>query len=179
MATFRERLPSKRDLLLVGAACAVPIYSWAIVAFLQKLPSWLLFVSISEIVGAFSYSQLFAFFESALFLLGLIAAAVVLPGQLLRDRFAVQAGTIALLSSGWAVVLQQMAANLPSWSPQTFAALGGLYLLSIGVACILIHRFAVLETGVRVFIERLTVLLYLYAPLTAASVVVVIVRNIL
>lgn len=178
MATFRERLPSKHDLLLVGAACAVPVYSWAILAFFQKLPSWLLFVRISEIVGAFSYSQLFAFFESGLLLLGLVAAAAVLPDHLLRDRFGAQAGTFALLSSAWAVALQLTTDDLLSWSAQTFAALGGLYLLSIALACILIHRFAVLETGVRAFIERLTVLLYLYAPLTAASVVVIILRNI-
>ncbi|MFW6136090.1 MAG: hypothetical protein ACOC7N_04630 [Chloroflexota bacterium] len=179
MATFSERLPKRRDVVLVGAACVVPIYSWAIVAFLQKLPSWSLFVSIWEIVGAFSYSQLFAFFESALFLVALIAVAAVLPRHLLRERFAAQAGTIALLSSGWAVALQQKADDLPSWSPHTFAVLGGLYLLSIGLACILIHRFAEVETGVRAFIERLTVLLYLYVPLTVASLVVAIVRNVL
>jgi hypothetical protein len=178
MAILRRRLPSRQQLLPVLAACAVPVYSWSIVAFFHKLPSWLLQLSLWDLVGAFAYTQVFALFEAALVLASVVGLCLIVPRRLLRDKFVAQGGTLVLLSSGWAVAVQLRANQLRSWGLRKFAVLALLYLLSIGVSYALIRRFGRLETAIGSLVDRLTVLLFLYGPLTAASLIVVFLRNV-
>jgi hypothetical protein len=148
------------------------------VAFFEKLPSWLLFVSVRDVFGAFAYTQLFAFFESLVVCLGLVLASVLLPRRVLRDKFVSQAAMLALLLSTWAIVLQLIFLKHSSWSVKTLALWSIPCLIAIGVSYLLIERYRRVEQAIRSLVERLSVLTYVYVFLTVVSVIAILLRNI-
>ena len=84
LATFRRLLPSWRDLQLVFAAIALPVFAWSIVNVLREMPSWVLRLRTWDLVGVIAYMQAFARFETLVVLLAMILLAVMLPGRLNR-----------------------------------------------------------------------------------------------
>ena len=165
-------------MILVFASCAVPVYSWSIVAFLQKLPSWLLSLSLWELAGAFAYTEVFALLESLLLLLGVVLLCVALPPRFFRDRFVAQSSMTVFVTSAWVVVLQFNIETVRLWTLRTLLMWLVLYLVSIGVSYILVHRYRRLEECVTVFVERLVVLLCVYAPVTILSAAIIALRNV-
>jgi hypothetical protein len=179
LVTFRAHLPPRRQVLLVFAACAFPIYTWAIVAFLWKLPSWLLFLRASQILAVFGYTQLSALAESLLLLLAILLLSLLLPRRFFRDRFVAQGGMVALVTAAWAIALQlNVEAVTNSLSLRTIALWITLFLVPTATLFLLIHHRPRVAQVIEATVDRLLVLLYIYLPLTLLGVSVVVVRNI-
>jgi hypothetical protein len=70
--------------------------AWTIIAFLWKLPAWLLLLNLGEIFTVFSYAMLANLLESLIVLLVVLAVSVLLPARLLRDDFAARGSILAL-----------------------------------------------------------------------------------
>ena len=177
MAIFRNRLPSAYDIVLVFAACVVPVHTWSILIFFEKMSRrWVLFLNSWDLLGILAYAQVFAFLVSTIVLLILILLSMVLPARLFRSRFAAQGCVMALLTSVCAIVLQ--------YDPRPFFSakglLVGLLLYCAGSVVVfgLIHRYQRLEGFLRGLAERLTALLYIYATVSFLSVIVVALRSI-
>ncbi len=170
MGTFRSRLISHENIVFVFAACVVPIYSWSILIFFKELPYRLQALPAWDLVGIFAYSQIFALLESGMILLIPVLGAAILPARFLRDRFVAQGSVLVLLTLGWLIV-----GMLGLFSNFWWVS---LYLISMGLSYILIYRYKRLEQFINSFTERLTVLLYVYIPVTLLSVIIVILRNI-
>lgn len=83
MAIFRNRFTSIEDIVLVFAACAVPL----------------------EFPGCGRYFCLHtdSRLESAMVLLVLILLGAILPARLSRDEFVAQGSILVLLTLGWAI----------------------------------------------------------------------------
>lgn len=162
---------------MVFAACAFPVYTWSMLAFFDKLPSWLLFLSTWELVSVLAYSLVFALFESSMLLLCLVILARILPGRLLRDKFATLGSMIVLVTAVWAIAVQLNVQAITSWPMRALMLWGGVYLGSIGIAFYVILRHGGVERAWHVLVDRLVVLLYLYLPVTFFSIIVVVVRN--
>jgi hypothetical protein len=169
----------RRDIILVFASCAFPIYSWSFLWFFQKMPSWLQFLNLWDNVSIVAYIQAFALLESLLVLLLLIVLGFLLPAPFFRDKFAAQGSVTVFVASCWAVVFQSLRGEVRAWSLGESLFWFALSLLTIGVSCVMIYRLECLERAVGAFAERLTVLLYLYVPLSLVGLIVVAARNIL
>jgi hypothetical protein len=169
----------RRDIILVLASCAFPIYGWSFLWFFQKMPSWLQFLGFWDNVSVFSYIQAFALLESVLVLLLLIVLGLLLPAPFYRDKFAAQGSVTVFVASCWAVVFQNLRGEVRGWSLGEGLFWFALSLLTIGVSCVMIYRLERLERVVGAFAERLTVLLYLYVPLGLVGLIIVVARNIL
>ena len=52
-----------------------------------------------------------------------------------------------------------------------------LYAMSVGVLYVLVYRFRTLQKVIESFVERLTVLMYVYVPAALLGAVIVILRN--
>ena len=178
MATFRDRCPPRREVAFVFAACAFPIYSWSILQYFYKLPSWLLQLDIWDLIGTFAYAQVFAFVESAIILLVLLLLKVLLPRSVFEDRFVAQSSALVFVTSVWAILIQFNLKSLESLSLPTLVLWIPGYLVSIGIPFVLIRRQRRLEMAINTVVERLTVLLYIYLPLSLLSAVVILVRNV-
>lgn len=177
MAIFRARGISRNELILVYAAAAFPIYTWSIIRFLEQLPAWLYYLDIWQVLSIFAYTQLFAFVESLLIAAALVLVAVVLPATVLRGTFVPTATAIILLSAVWALLAQYNDGVLRQLSMRQMALWAAAYVISLLATWFLLRRWQPLRQGLHTLAEKISALLYLYVPLSAASLLIVLIRN--
>jgi len=146
--------------------------------FFEKMPGWLFYLNCWDVIGIFAYTQTFALLESGIVLFVLILIGAILPARFFRDRFVAQGSMMVFLTSGWAIAAHYSAKVFNLWALKTLFLWSVLYLASIGVSYALLYRYKRLEEAMNSFVERLTVLLYVYAPVTFLSIIIVIFRNI-
>lgn len=146
--------------------------------FSYKLPGWLLHVRIWDIAGIFAYTLTLSLFESLIALSALVLLAAILPQPLFRQRFATQGGLLVLLSAGWLIPAEiDYLEVIKEATVKTLIYWSGWYLASLIVAAALIYYFRRLEEGLNSFLDRLTILLYVYMPLSFLSLTIVIIRG--
>jgi hypothetical protein len=177
LTLLKRRIPPREDLVPVFAACIFVVFSWSIVIFLYKLPGWLKFLNAWTIAGILAYELLFSLLESTLSFGLLLGLAILLPGSWLRNRFAVQGTLLVLLLAFWAGLLNG-ATSVQLWSELQLLLGAALILASIVVSFLLIHRSRLLNRAVRGLAGRVTAFLYVYLPLSALSLIVIVVRNV-
>lgn len=183
VAAWKARFVTRKEMPPVFAASAIPVYTWSLLIFFRNLRAWLYYLPAWDIAGILAYSLAFAFVESALVLLAWVALAALLPASWFRDRF-VALGAMAALWTGLWAVLAQWTGLVPftSLARKHPARLGGsisLYLVAMGAACWSIRRQRRVGEGIASLANRMVVLLYLYLPLSACGLLVVLVRNLL
>jgi hypothetical protein len=69
---FKRRGISREDILLVFAACVLPVFIWSFYNLLNEVPAFVLRLSVTELIGTSAYVLAFALVESILFFLGLL-----------------------------------------------------------------------------------------------------------
>ena len=178
MAICKDRLPPTQDIVLVWAACVFAVYGWAILAFFRRVPAWLFYLDSWDVIGIFAYTQVFALLESGIALGVIIFIGAILPARFFKDRFVAQGIMLVFLTAGWAIAAHYSAKASNLWSPKTLLIWLAMYLASIGGSYALLCRYERLEDSINSFANRLTVLLYVYIPVTISSIVIVILRNI-
>jgi hypothetical protein len=177
LAIFRSRFASLHDIVLVFAACAFPVYSWSIWYSLERLPSWLFYLDAWEIVGIFAYIEAFALVESVAIVLVLLLLAVIVPARLFRDKFVALSSAMITLAAVWTIATQNLLVlrNIPQSAE---LILLGICLASFGLIYFAIYRHSQLQVLAKAFAERVSVLLYIYIPLSLISLLIVVLRNI-
>jgi hypothetical protein len=160
------------------ASCVFPVHVWSILNLLKEVPAWVLRLSSWELVGVIAYTQAMALLESVMILLILILLAAILPAWFFRDKFVAQGSMWVLLTSGWTVAAHYNYETIRLWHAKEFLFWVTLYLISIGVSYVLIHRYKKLQELVYSFAERLTVLSLIYVSIDFLSVAIVALRNI-
>lgn len=178
MLDLKRRIPSRNDLVAVFAVCVLVTFSWSILWFLYKLPSWLAFLSAWNTLGILAYGLVSSFLESALLLLLLVVSAVILPGGWLRDEFTIHGTLIVIVLTFWLGLVQRFS-SLRLWSDGQIWLGLSLVLITIVLASILVRRLRPLGNVLRGLAGRATILLYVYVPLSILSLAIVVVRNVL
>jgi hypothetical protein len=164
-------------MLALFAACVFIVYSWAIFAFLDRLPSWVVHQGWWDLIGVFAYAQILALVDSLLPFLVLIVLGAILPGRLLRDCVVAFGSAAVLITAVWSATFQRYSKAMAEWPLQKLVMWAALYGMSIATAYALIYRLQWLKQAVQSVAERLTVFLYLYLPMTAISIFIAAVRN--
>jgi len=141
------------------------------------MPGWLYYLTTWELVGIFAYTQLFALLESLLVGFVLLLAAALLSAFLKPEQAIAFCSLAALLTALGVIAFQYGEEVLRASSPLVLAAVGGAYLLLLGLFGFLIYRHTRWQTGILSLIERLSVLLYIYLPVSLLSGAIVVVRN--
>ncbi len=176
---LKRRLPAFEQLVVVYAVIAVMIYGWTIIAFIWKLPSWLNYLTVGEMLAILSYS-LFTDLLESLFILGLLTlAAMILPQVLLLDHFAIRGSiiTLSLLGSGmcfFARYVNEGTSVLTLWPPWLVVTL-----LALSLFLALAGKVQGVGRAIFWLADQLTVFLYILLPLSLLSAVVVLFRNFL
>ena len=176
--SVKNYFPARQDIVPVYAVIVFFIYSWTIVAFLWKIPSWILYLTIIEVLSIFAYTMVTALVESMLLLLFFVILAALLPSKMMKDYFVI-CGTwlgISILGSmilGLWLYLQGsilVANNIVYW------VIGSLLFSFLLVY--FSNRWSLLRMFALWFSDRLIVFLFFTVPLSTLSVVVVVLRNI-
>jgi hypothetical protein len=176
LAIFSKRIVSTREAYIVFAVCAFAVYNWSIFWFLKQLPGWLYYLEIWDILGIFAYSQGFALIESSIVLISLVLGAAIMP-RLIREQF-VSYGTVFVMLTAALLMLMQYNNNLATVSRLSLASWILVYFVALAVIVILLYRYRDLSRHVENFADRLTVLVYIYVPISVISLVFIAVRNI-
>lgn len=178
MQFILRRLPAFDQILPVFAVIALFTYGRSLYVFAFKVPAWLMFQSLGEIFSNLAYGLVVNFLESLLILSFLLIISILLPAPFFKDNFTAR-GTWAVavvLVSMWAF-LKNHASVGPDFNQYiylwTWITLG----LSV-LAAFLSGRIAFLKTAAFWFADRVVILLFLFVPASALSLLALIVRNI-
>jgi len=177
LAIFRDRLPTRRDLALLFAACVFPIQVWSILNVLRELPAWLLRLSSWDLIGVIAYTQAFALLESVLALLLLTLLAVILPARLLPNGLVSHASMAVFVTSAWAVAAHYNDHTIRLWGLREFSLAFLLFLASLALTNLLVSRFGKLAGAIQGLVDRLRLLSFTYVLVDCVSVLIVVVRN--
>lgn len=173
-----QRFPKLQEILPVYAVIATIVFGWSLVTFFWKLPSWLFFLNIGEILTILAYTFSTDLLESLAWLGILLFLAFVLPDVLLRNKFAergsslslVTLGSLAIFVNRYEEVGSQLANYLILWMGVTL--LLAIFLAYLG------SRVRVIGSGILWFTDRLIVFLFLLIPIGVLSLIVILIRNI-
>ena len=174
MAIF-NRFPKAAQIAAVYAVIVFTVYSWTLLWFFWKYPSWLYFLNIGEILTVLAYSLATNFFESLVVLAAPVAVAVVLPKKWFYDVFVARGIALVLPILGYMMYIAfQFESKLDyptealNWTPVIVA----VTLLLVFV----VGRVDFLRKTIEIFADRATIFIYLTIPLSLVSVLVVVVR---
>ena len=171
MDIFRK-LPGWSQILPVYSVIVLMLYTWTILWFFWKIPSWLLFMNVGELLSAFSFAMLTDLLESLAALILVLLPALILPTKWFSEAFTARGSVLAAASLGWLMIVAQqfqIKADYPSaliqWSPLVLAA---IFVLSV---------LAGMHPGLRKLIaslaDRLTVFLFVSLPLSLLALIYV------
>jgi hypothetical protein len=167
-----NRIPKAAHIAAVYAVIMFIIYSWTLLWFFWKYPSWSYFMNIGEILGVLAYSLANCFAESLVVLIFPVLAAVFLPKKWFYDGFIARGMALVLPILGYMIYIAYQtdgALDYPSqaldWAPVILAA---TFLLVF-----LVGRISFLRRALEALADRMTIFIYIFLPLSIISIIVV------
>lgn len=176
-AWFLNRLPGFQQAAAVFGVIVLVVYGWTIYWYLWKLPSWLYFLSLSEMLAAFAYAMAVNFLESVLVLLIPILLSLCLPIRWFHDQFVARGTTLVVLLLIALAQYLQVITGLqdipPGMGRAVLLAMAGIVFLVF-----LVGRIGLLRKAVEEIASRAVIFNYIFVPLSALSLLVVLFRNV-
>src|SRR5690242_16356711 len=84
---IRTRIPSWAQIIPVYGVIVLMVYTWTLMAFFYKVPSWSYYLNAGEILTLLAYSLATNLAETLLVLCGPLLVALILPRRWFRDVF--------------------------------------------------------------------------------------------
>jgi hypothetical protein len=180
MDRFRQRIPSRAQLAAVLAVIVLILYTWTILWFFWKLPSWLYYLNAGEILNVLSYSLAVNLVESLVVLAVPVLLAVLLPKKWFSDVFVARGAALAMAGLG---VLIYVAYHFPMKDVFPVSLLTPLFiapaLALIVLLVFLAGRVLLLRRGIEFLADRGTIFLYILIPLSLVSAFTILIREII
>jgi hypothetical protein len=180
MSKLIARLPERRSVIGVYAVTAFLVYGWTLLASFWKVPSWLYFLKLGEILSVYAYSFVIDFGESVLLLFLVLLIGLLLPKRWWNEQFTPKSAVWVSVLLG-SIMLRLYTNRAPEYWEDFVYNQGAWwgYTLMLGIVLsTLFSRVSWLRKGLETLADRLVVFLYVYMPLTALSIIVVLLRNI-
>ncbi|MCP4419996.1 MAG: hypothetical protein GY805_25590 [Chloroflexi bacterium] len=173
-----KRGMNKTTLWIVFAAAVFPTHLWGIIDFLREYPAWIKRMTISELLGSFSYVMgVFALPDAIILFVGIVLLALILPYRFFREKFAAMGSALALITAVWLMIFH----SFPKWLEMRQLLPLGLwaisYLLLLGVSYVMILRRSKAEAAVDNFMQRAVSMAALYLFIDFLSIINVVIRN--
>src|SRR6266498_944303 len=102
---LKEKIPPPHEISSLYATIVFLVYGWTSLAFFWKVPSWLYFLNLGEIVSILAYVLSSTLLESLIILLLFLLASLVLPASWLRNKFVVRGSIIFYSLTFWVILL--------------------------------------------------------------------------
>ncbi len=153
------------------------IYTWTIMWFFWKLPSWLFFMNAGEILLNFIYSLSVNFTESIIVLCAPILLCMLLPRKWFYDVFVSRGTALALAGLGYMMYLAfqfETKNDYPSLNLKAWALV--LAIAAILLIVYLAGKISLPKKILEVVADRATIFLYITIPISVISILVVLVH---
>ncbi|GAB4547146.1 MAG: hypothetical protein Fur002_22870 [Anaerolineales bacterium] len=181
IAYVKGRFPDRQNIIGVYAFVVFFVYAWTLLVSFYKIPSWILFLTPSQILSIYAYNFSVNLLESFFVLLCLLVLdyTIFLP---LKNKEEFQArsifiAVILLASSMWRLIEFQEYSDVSAFVSGERA--WWLYTLAIAFpVAILAPKIKKVREILQEAADRLSIFLYVYLPLSFISLVVLIIRNI-
>lgn len=178
MSFIKDRLPSFQQIIPVFAVTCMMFFGWTAFRFSQKLPSFLLYLRLDEIVSIYSYALVTDFAESLIYILLVALVGFVLPKRLFRESFIASGALLSLLGVGYLMYLAFAVGQSKSMDfPWDVFAQAPAWVLGILLASVVLPLFAPIRSAVESFADRTIIFLYILAPLSAVGAVIVVINQ--
>ncbi len=152
-------------------------YGWTMVVFLWKLPGWLFFLNIGEIAGILAYQFTTNLLESFVILLLLLISSMIFPPRTFKDVFVVRGSVAALVLIGSMMLfLNRYVSVGPKFGEYLPVWMLGSLLLAIVLSVVSTH-FRILKDSISWLSDRMIVFLFVLLPLTALSILYVLIQT--
>ncbi len=183
---------SKRGLWNLFLICAFPLHVWTIILAFRDF-SWVTERTNSwDAIGVASYGLILAFIESVVVLLVATLLGLLVSKKWSEDRRITLLGTLAFITSLWAIVdylFFMLQVSIPGNTILSIARMSHplrfLYAISLAVVglTVALPAYFVLQSekfmqGVRGFFERISTLTLFYLFFDFVGLVIVIIRNV-
>lgn len=159
------------------AVIVVLFYSWTIVASFKDLSAnWLFYFNLADMAALFAYSITGAFLESLVWILALLLLGFILPHKWFSENFTLYGSILSLALAGSLIHLYSQTLTygildkLGVWAAAFWGAVAALVALS--------KMLPIIGGVIQSIAERCVIFLYIYLPLSAISLLIVIIRNI-
>lgn len=178
MQVFKARLPDLKTVLPVYAVLVFVLYGWMTIAFFWKMPAWLFYLNLGEIGIIYSYGIVNEFVESVVYIFLVLMLAATLPPSFLRDRFQTRGTLIVVFLLGVVYLMSYLIAfqEVDRLKAALFALMifGILNVILLWVSA----KFSFVNRVIVFMTDQMTIFLYIYAPITAISFLVILFRMI-
>ena len=177
---LRNKFPNAGQVAQVFAVASIVIYGWTTYRLIQKLPSWLYYLNFQEILSNTSYTLVFDFVETLLFIGLILLLNFLLPRKFFLDFFVARGSLLSVFGLGYLIYLAlavgaskatQFPTDLFRWSP--------LALLVILTLAIFLPRIETIRKVAEDFANRAVIFLYILLPLTGLGTLIFVINNLL
>ena len=154
------------------------VYTWTLYNSFWKLPSWLFFLQVGEILSIYAYAFVVNFLESAILLLIAFLPAILLPRRWWTDTFIAKGFVFILVILGSAV-LHMSLFRTPDTRAVFVSGQPVWWVITLLIAVLLTWlagKVNWMRKGLETIADRFLVFLYVYLPLTAVSFLVILAR---
>jgi hypothetical protein len=178
MSRVSARLPDKRSIIGVYSVAVFLVYSWTLLASFWKVPSWLFYLKVGELLSVYAYALAVNFIESLILLVVMLLPGLILPRSWWNAKFKIL-GTLWITVSMGTIMIRLYTNRAPEywedfvynqWDWWGYALLLGIVLSFI------FSQFSWLRKGLEFLVDRMVIFLYVYLPLTVVAILVLIVR---
>jgi len=173
---FFNRFPKVAQIAPVYALTVLLVYGWTILWFFWKLPSWLFFMTIGEILGVVAYAMSMNLLESLCVVLIPVLLSVALPQKWFYDKFVARGAALVLLLLGYSMFFTTQFQVIDGY-PKSLLLWSVLALFVIALLVYLVGKIPIVCKILEVVSDRAIVFLYLFIPISLVSFLVVIFRN--
>ena len=156
------------------------IYAWTLLWFFWKVPSWLGFLHIGEILTELAYSLATNFVESLLVLCGPLLLALLLPKKWFHDVFIARGTALCIAGLAYMMYLANQFTDKSGYPTESLRPTT-LLLVAAGIA-VLVYvcgRIGMVRKVLEALADRISIFVYILTPLSLLSLLVVIVRSLI
>lgn len=173
-----KRMPTSQQLAAVYGVTVFVLYGWTIYWYLWNLPSWLYFMTVGEMLVTFAYGMAVDFFESILVMLAPVLLSLLLPSRWFRDRFVAQGSSLVLFSL--IALMQYLGIIIAKQEiPSDIGRIVLLVITGILILVFIIGRINLLRKIFEEVANRAVIFVYIFLPISAISILVVLIRNLI
>jgi hypothetical protein len=173
-------MPDGRSILGVYAVIVILVYSWTLFTSFYKLPSWLFYLSIGQILSVYAYSFSIDLIESIIALAGILLLNFTIFLALKnKEEFQSRSIILAVILLGTSMLRLALFQNYEDINAfLSSELLWWIIAIPLGlILAVFAPRIKMVRTLLEGFAERATVFVYIYIPLSILSLIVVFIRN--
>jgi hypothetical protein len=176
--SFKNRIPSNPEIASIFGTVVFLVHTWAVRGFLYKLPSFLYYFSLGDVLSVLAYMMAFALLESIVTTIGLVILSLILPVKWFRQGFVYKCFALLVLGGAASIWLQLFLKDSLADANYGIIFMGGRITALAGIGLLfLFHNVKPLQKLAESIVDRLSVFSYIYVPVGALSLLVVIIRN--